>query len=92
MSPSVEHLLKHGVVGALGLLVAGFAFETYHWYGYMQATPGTGSVSTSPGFRLFTAALFVVGVAVAYAAFARGLHSPDDHSTTPTAGNVTSDD
>lgn len=93
MTPSIDHLLKHGSVGAIGLLLAGFAFETYHWYGYMKANPATGTISTSPGFRLVTAAMFVVGVTIAYVAFARGLRAMDDDaSTSATSQTVSSTD
>jgi len=65
--------VTHGLGVAAGLLVAGYAAQSYLWYGYMRAAPDVGAVSTSPGFGLTTAAVFVVGVTVAYASFVRGL-------------------
>jgi len=71
--PARESLARHGLIGGVALLVAGYAAMTYFWYGYQQANPAIGTVSTSPGFHLINAVLFVTGVAAAYTAFAAGL-------------------
>jgi multisubunit Na+/H+ antiporter MnhB subunit len=71
---SSESLLRYGVGVGVGLLVAGYAAQSYLWYGYQKANPATGGgPSTSPGFVPFTAVLFVAGTVLAYVAFARGL-------------------
>ncbi|MFB6104463.1 MAG: hypothetical protein ABEJ57_05175 [Halobacteriaceae archaeon] len=71
--PSRDRLAKHGLIGGVALLVAGYATMTVFWYGYQQANPAIGTVSTSPGFLVLNAVLFVTGIAAAYTAFARGL-------------------
>jgi|GEM_PF-1634917 len=73
MTASSRKLVGYGVGVALGLLVAGFAYETYHWYGYMQANPAVGAVSTSPLLRLSVAVMFLVGATLAFVSFARGM-------------------
>lgn len=73
MTADDSALIRHGVAGALGLLVAGYATQSYLWLGYQRATPDVGSVVTSGGAEVVTALLFVGGVAVAYVSFARGL-------------------
>jgi hypothetical protein len=73
-------LAKNGLGVGIGLAVMFLAADTYHWYGYMRTNPAVGSVSTSPGFTVFYAVTFVIGAAVAYASFARGLASvPSDY-------------
>jgi len=66
-------VVAHALGGGCGLLIMGYAAQTYFWYGYQQATPTGGAVSTSPGFTLVTAALFLAGTVVAFSAFATGL-------------------
>jgi hypothetical protein len=65
----------NGLGVAVGLLLAGYAAQSYLWHGYMKANPSVGSVSTTPGFGLFYAAMFVAGTVVAYTSFVSGLQS-----------------
>jgi hypothetical protein len=74
-------LATNGLGVGIGLAIMFFAADAYHWYGYMQANPAVGSVSTSPGFTAFYAVIFIAGAAIAYTFFARGLattHSRTD--------------
>lgn len=73
MTASSRELAGYGIGVGLGLLVAGFAYETYHWYGYMQANPAVGQVSTSPVLRLSVAVMFLIGVTLAFVSFAQGM-------------------
>lgn len=70
---SITTVATYGLGGALGLLVMGWASQTYLWYGYQRANPAVGTISTSPGFVIGVALLFVVGAVVAFTAFSRGL-------------------
>lgn len=72
-SLSTTTLGLYGLAGGVGLLVATWAAQAYLWYGYQRANPAVGSVSTTPGFEIVIAALFVAGVAAAFTAFARGI-------------------
>lgn len=83
MTASSRELAGYGVGVGLGLLVAGFALETYHWYGYMQANPAVGAVSTTPTLRLSVALMFLVGVTVAFVSFASGMAAAFEDTPTP---------
>ena len=63
----------HALGAGIGLLMMGYATQSYFWYGYMQANPAVGSVSTSPGFRLMTAGIFLLGTLIAFSGFSKGL-------------------
>lgn len=66
-------LAKYGLGGSIGLVMMGWASQTYLWYGYQLANPDVGATSTSSGFELTIAGLFVVGGIIAFTAFSRGL-------------------
>lgn len=70
---STAALAKYGFSGSIGLLIMGWASQTYLWYGYQRANPDVGTVSTSPGYEFVIAGLFVIGGVVAFTAFSRGL-------------------
>ncbi|MFB6201795.1 MAG: hypothetical protein ABEI98_07275 [Halorhabdus sp.] len=59
--------------GGIGLLMMGYATQTYFWYGYQRANPDIGSVSTSPGFEVVTAGIFLLGTLVAFTGFANAV-------------------
>lgn len=61
----------HGLGVAVGLLAMVYAFESYHWYSYMQANPAVGSVSG--GGQAFAAVLFVLGTVLAFTSFMTAL-------------------
>ena len=71
--PSNRTLALYGLGGGVGLFVTMWAFQSYFWYNYQRANPELGSVSTTPGFEFVNAALFVVGIVIAFTAFSRGL-------------------
>jgi hypothetical protein len=71
--PSNKTLALYGLGGGVGLFVTMWSFQTYLWYGYQRANPEIGTISTTPGFELFLAVLFIVGIVVAFTAFSRGL-------------------
>ena len=71
-------LAKYGFGGSIGLLMMGWASQAYLWYGYQRANPAVGSVSTTPGFELELAVLFVVGSTIAFTSFSRGLEDALD--------------
>ncbi|MDL0135626.1 hypothetical protein PNP85_04150 [Halobacterium salinarum] len=59
--------------GGLGLLMMGYATQTYFWHSYMQANPDIGVISTSPGFILVNAIISLLGTAIAFSGFSKGL-------------------
>jgi len=63
----------YALSGGLGLLIMGYVTQTYLWYGYMQANPEIGGVSTSPGFILVHAIIFLLGTVIAFSGFSKGL-------------------
>ena len=69
---STTELAKYGIAGAIGLLITMWAIQAYFWYGYQQANPDIGTVSTTAGFEIVVGGLFVLGVTIAFTAFARG--------------------
>jgi len=68
-------LATNGLGVAVGLLLMGYAAQSYLWQGYVNANPSVGPISTTLGFDLFYAATFVVGTVVAYTFFVSGLQS-----------------
>lgn len=66
-------LAAYGLGVGLGLLAMGFAAQSILWQGYMRANPEVGSISTTPGFTLFYAGIFVLGSVIAYTSFVTGL-------------------
>ncbi len=71
-------LAAYGLGVGLGLLMMGFAAQSFLWQGYMRANPAVGSVSTTAGFALFYAVVFVLGTVIAYMSFAKGLATSFD--------------
>ena len=71
--PSTITLAKYGFGGSIGLLIMGWASQSYLWYGYQRANPEVGAVSTSPSFELMIAGLFVIGGVIAFTVFSLGL-------------------
>ena len=71
--PSTLSVATYGLGGGIGLLLMGYATMTYLWYGYQKANPAIGTISTSPGFEVVTALLFLVGTVIAFTAFSKGL-------------------
>lgn len=65
--------ILYGLGIGIGLLLMGFAASTYTWYGYMNAHPAIGTVSTSSGFTVFYVCIFVLGTIIAYTSFSHGL-------------------
>lgn len=70
---SARVLIGYALAGGIGLLMMGFASMTYFWYGYQQANPAIGSVSTTPGFEFVTAGIFLLGTVIAFLGFTSGL-------------------
>lgn len=75
--------VRHGFGVGVGLLLIGFAAQTYLWYGYANASPSIGPIPTSPGFHIFYAGAFVFGTIITYLSFVNGLShvlaSPNDN-------------
>lgn len=69
---STMTLVKYGLIGAFGLLITGWAGQSYVWLWYQRANPDVGAVSTGTGFELVIAGLFIVGITVAFTAFSTG--------------------
>lgn len=73
MTLQTTRQVGYGFGVGVGLLAMGFAASTYVWYGYMNAHPAIGSVSTTPGFTVFYASIFVLGTILTYVSFTHGL-------------------
>jgi|GEM_PF-2581061 len=58
---------KYALGFTLGVLLMVYAFESYHWYGYMKANPTIGPISGSgSGVYLL---VFAVGTFLAFSSF-----------------------
>ncbi len=66
-------LLRNGIVFAIGLLLAGYAAQTYYWHGYMLANPTVGMPDTSASFSIVLLAMFLGGALMVYISLVRGL-------------------
>lgn len=65
--------------GGIGLLMMGYATQTYFWYGYQRANPDIGTVSTTPGFEVVTVGIFLLGTIVAFTGFANAVAHVDSN-------------
>lgn len=79
MSGTTPRALANAVGGGIGLLMMGYATQTYFWYGYQRANPDVGTVSTSPGFEIVTAVIFLLGTLVAFTGFANAVTHVDSN-------------
>ena len=71
MGTDTSTFAKYGLGVSVGLLLMGYAFEAFHWYGYMKANPAVGSISG--GSQWFYGLWFMLGTVVAFTAFMSGL-------------------
>lgn len=73
MSDTTLSIIPDAFVFSMGLLIAGYATQTYLWHGYMMAMPTIGNPSTSSAFSFIIAGMFLLGTGMAYWAFLRGI-------------------
>lgn len=73
MADSSPATLRYAVTFAIGLLLMGYAGQTYFWHGYMLANPAVGTPSTSTGFSVVLLGMFLLGAITVYTAFMHGL-------------------
>lgn len=66
-------LLRNGIVFAIGLLLAGYAAQTYYWTGYMKANPAIGMPHTSASYAIVLVGMFLGGTLLVYVSLVRGL-------------------
>jgi xanthine/uracil/vitamin C permease (AzgA family) len=84
---TANRTLLYGLGGGVGLFLSVYAFQSYLWYGYQKANPTIGTVSTTPGFEIVIAGLFIIGVGIAFTEFSRGLAHALDTTTKYDAGS-----
>ena len=65
--------LLNALGGGIGLLFMGYAIQTYFWFGYQEANPDIGTVSTSSGFEVVTAGIFLFGTIIAFTGYANAV-------------------
>jgi hypothetical protein len=73
MSGPTARGLVYALGGGIGLLMMGWAIQTYFWFGYQRANPDVGTVSTTPGFEVVTAGIFLLGTLVAFTGYATAI-------------------
>lgn len=71
MSTDPLTFAKDGFGISVGLVVMVWAFESFHWHGYMQANPWVGAISGGAMWVYYL--LFMLGAVIAFTAFLRSL-------------------